>query len=89
MKTIVQIENMTKTELIELIVKNRPEKEKAYLDEELMTSKELALYLDVTQQTLIRWRQQGIIPFYGNGKTILHKKSEIMAALRQNPKLNK
>lgn len=84
MERIVQIENITKNELLELLSKGNVVKEieKTSPDEELLTSRQLATYLNVSTQTLVRWRQQGKIPYYGSGKSIFHKKSEVLDALR-------
>ncbi|NHB70309.1 helix-turn-helix domain-containing protein [Perlabentimonas gracilis] len=92
MKTILQIENMTRDELESLISKGQTQQSngnEGKLAEKPLSSRELATRLDVTNQTLVRWRQQGLLPYYGHGKHIFHFWSEVVDALRQHPKLNK
>lgn len=50
---------------------------------------EAAKFLGVTIQTLIRWKKENLIPYYQVGKRIFYIKSELLDALRKNPKLNK
>jgi hypothetical protein len=89
MKTILQIENITRAELEELIAKNRPAQSDEKAERKPLSSRELGRKLNVTGQTLVRWRQQGLLPYYGHGKHIFHYWDEVEEALRMNPKLNK
>jgi hypothetical protein len=89
MKTILQIENITRAELEELIAKSRPAQSSEKAEKIPLSSRELARKLNVTGQTLVRWRKQGLIPYYGHGKHIYHYLDEVEQALRGNPKLNK
>jgi excisionase family DNA binding protein len=60
------------------------ESEDAYLSQ-----KEAARFLRVSPPTIIKWKKEGKIPYYQEGRTILFKRSELLEALRKNEDLIK
>jgi len=69
---------------------NEPTKEKATGYEDVyLSQKEAAKFLRVSPPTLIKWKKEGKIPYYQEGRTILFKQSELLEALRKNENLIK
>jgi len=50
-------------------------------NEQPINTKELCNFLDITEPTLIRWRNKGKIPFLKIGSRILYQKGAVLAAL--------
>ena len=53
--------------------------------EELLTQKELADYLKVTEMTLYRWRKEGM-PYIRVGKQVRYEKEAVLIWLNSNTK---
>lgn len=51
------------------------------VDKPPITQKELCKYLDVTQQTIIRWKKKKVIPFYTVGNAIRFDLDKVLKAL--------
>lgn len=58
--------------------------EKKNICEPPVTTKQLCEYLNITEPTVIRWRQKGKIPFFQIGSAVRYDKNEVMEALRIN-----
>ncbi len=54
------------------------------LEEDLLTQRQAAKYLQISEPTIIKWKKQKKLPYYQNGRSILYKKSELLQALRKN-----
>lgn len=50
--------------------------------EKPVNTKDICEFLDVTEPTLIRWRNKGKIPFLQIGSRILYQKSAVLKALK-------
>jgi len=48
-----------------------------------ITQKELSAFLGITEQTVIRWKQKGKIPFFNIGSAIRFDLKEVLAALKK------
>lgn len=57
--------------------------------EDQMTQKEVAELFDRTVQTIIRWKKEGIIPYYQLGRSIIFSKNEILQVASRNQHLLK
>ncbi len=55
---------------------------------EIMTGEQLCEKLDITIQTLIRWRQKGKVPFLQIGGSIRYDFNKVIAALEVKKKGN-
>ena len=52
-------------------------------DEEVFfTQPEAAQFLKVSKPTLIKWKREGVIPFYQHGRKVFFRKSELLKALK-------
>jgi len=54
-----------------------------------LNQNEAAKFLGISVQTLIRWKRENLIPYYQIGRSIFFIESELLEALRKNPRLNK
>ena len=54
-------------------------------DEKYITTKELCVIFRVTRTTMLRWRNEGM-PYYGKGKALRYKISEVEEWLREQTK---
>ncbi len=52
------------------------------MEENLITTPELCEWLNISKATASRWRSSGM-PFYGKGRTLRYKKSEILKWLKE------
>ena len=59
------------------------------LMEDYLDQKEAAKFLRVSFPTIIRWKHEGKVPYYQEGRKILYKKSELLQVLRKNESLLK
>ena len=75
-------------EAIEEIQGNTTKKE-TNEEDDFLTQREAAKFLNVSLPTIIKWKQKEKIPYYQQGRTILFKKSELLDAMRKNNKLIK
>jgi len=53
--------------------------------DKLLTQKELAEYLQVTEVTLWKWRKKGM-PYVKAGKSVRYDKDQVMRWLEENKK---
>jgi len=58
-------------------------------EEDFLSQRDAARFLRVSLATIIKWKKDGKIPYYQQGRTILYKKSELLEAMRKNDKLIK
>jgi excisionase family DNA binding protein len=75
--------------LEQLILANKPAPQLAPI--ELMDAKlnvdELAVYLNCARTTVLKYKRNGVIPFYKGGKSFYFIKSEVNAALSSTRKI--
>jgi len=57
--------------------------------QEKLSQTKAAEYLGITVATLINWKKKGLIPYYQADKSVFFIKTELLEALRKNPKINK
>jgi hypothetical protein len=72
-------------EMMQWAMENMP-KQKHEPKPEIMTGEQLCEKLDVTIQTLIRWRQKGKIPYFQIGSSIRYDFNKVLNALEVNKK---
>jgi excisionase family DNA binding protein len=72
-------------EMMQWAIENMP-KSKPELQPEIMTGEELCKKLDVTIQTLIRWRHKGKIPYLQIGSSIRYDFNKVIKAIEINKK---
>lgn len=60
------------------------------VDEEKLTQLEAALYLEISETTLINWKKKGIVPYYQFPRTkrVYFLKSELRRAAARNTRRN-
>ena len=51
-------------------------------NEQPVSTRDLCAFLDITEPTLIRWRNKGKIPFLQVGSRKLYQKSAVVAAIQ-------
>ncbi|MBA7572520.1 hypothetical protein ES708_14303 [subsurface metagenome] len=83
--------NYSREELKDLMIEAIDEKKttKENKEQEKMSQYEAAKFLGITPATLINWKKKGLIPYYQIDKSVFYIKSELLEALKKNPKLNK
>lgn len=54
--------------------------------EDRLSQRAAALMLDITVQTLIKWKKKEIIPYYQIEGTIFYSKSELLDYAKNNPR---
>jgi excisionase family DNA binding protein len=54
-----------------------------------VSTKEICKFLNITEPTLIRWRQKGKIPFLRIGGRLMYQKSAVVEALSKNTRVTK
>lgn len=54
-------------------------------DERFLTTEELCKLFRVTRTTMLRWRREGM-PYYGKGKALRYKVSEVEEWLKEQTK---
>ena len=64
----------------------RKAKSERYAGAELMDDKEVQLYLNVSQRTLVNWRSKKIISYTMIGEKLYYQKSDIEHLLKSNRK---
>jgi restriction endonuclease S subunit len=81
----IQIEELTKEELIELLHKIiREEAEKLQPDhEELITREEVAGLFRANKDTIKNWTMRGFLKGYYIGKRVYYKRGEVYNALKE------
>lgn len=57
--------------------------------EDRLTQQEAAEHLEITVQTLIKWKKKNLIPVYQIENSIFYSKTELNHVIRNNPKLVK
>jgi len=67
----------------------RKARSERYAGAELMDDKEVQLYLNVSQRTLVTWREKKIIPYTMIGKKLYYQKCDIKHLLKSNRKNEK
>ena len=72
-------------EMMQWAIENMP-KSKPEPEPEIMTGEELCKKLDVTIQTLIRWRHKGKIPYLQIGSSIRYDFNKVLDALEVTKK---
>ena len=72
-------------EMMQWAIENMPESNQAP-QPEIMTGEELCKKLDVTIQTLIRWRHKGKIPYLQIGSSIRYDFNKVLDALEVSKK---
>ena len=72
-------------EMMQWAIENMP-KSKPEPQPEIMTGEELCKKLDVTIQTLIRWRHKGKIPFLRIGSSIRYDFIKVLEAIEVGKK---
>ncbi len=72
-------------EAVQWAVENMPA-QKQLPKPDIMTGEELCEKLDVTIQTLIRWRQKGKIPFLQIGSSIRYDFNKVLEAIEVGKK---
>lgn len=58
-------------------------------EDDRLTQKEAAQLLGITVQSLIKWKQKKLIPYYQIGRSIFYSKNELLKEARKNPNLSK
>ncbi len=58
-------------------------------DNEFLDQREAAKFLHISLPTIIRWKKDGKIPYYQEGRKALFKKSELLKVLQKNESLLK
>lgn len=58
-------------------------------DEVYFDQKQAANFLRISLPTIIKWKKQGKLPYYQEGRKVLFKKSELLKVLRKNENLLK
>ena len=72
-------------EMLKWAVENMPA-QKPIPKPDIMTGEELCKKLDITIQTLIRWRHKGKIPFFAIGSSIRYDFNKVLEALEVGKK---
>lgn len=57
--------------------------------EDRLTQKEAAAFLDVSVTTIISYKKKGLVPYFQIGRSIFFSKSELLKLTRKNPGLVK
>lgn len=57
------------------------------IEDDRLTQTEAAELLGITVQSLIKWKQKKLIPYYQIGRSIFYSKKELLKEARKNPKL--
>lgn len=50
---------------------------------DLLTEKEMAAYLKITLQSVMRWRKEGVLPFFRISRSIRYRKSDVDRVLAE------
>ncbi|KAA3437140.1 helix-turn-helix domain-containing protein [Rufibacter hautae] len=66
----------------EAVSSHFPAKETKEPEDFLLTVKEAATLLYVTETTIHAWKKNGIIPFHRKGRRVYFKRSELLASLK-------
>ena len=86
---ILQIESLSKTELIDLIKESirdvqSEQKEKPQAETEtLLKPKDVCKLLHISNGTLFTWKKQGKIPFRRLGRRIFFVQSDVLNAMKK------
>lgn len=86
--TIIQLETGELQDIIKQAVKealelSAPAKQTLEAPTPPITTKELCTFLNVTEPTIIRWKQKGKIPFYNIGSAVRFDLKKVLAALEK------
>lgn len=68
------------TEVVTSVVRSELSKVQS-VNEKPISQKELAKYLNVSERTIMRWRDKGDVPYLQIGHRILYQTSEVLKAL--------
>lgn len=52
-----------------------------------LSQREAALFLGISQTSIIAWKKQGKVPYYQIGKRVFYSKKELLQMARQNREL--
>lgn len=84
-QTFITLERDELKDLIKETVKeinSSQNKSEVQKDETLLNMKEAAQYLRVSIQTIQKYKREGTIPYFQQGRTILFRKSELIESMR-------
>lgn len=57
--------------------------------DEYLSQQEARKFLRISNATMIRWKNQGKLPYYQEGRKVLFKKSELLKVMQKNHDLIK